>query len=69
MEKSNFQILNDAEIELAQAGQYLLNMPIAVDKSKVVSNFDLGARFIIVIAANHGLFFGGKFVFSWLSQA
>jgi len=36
MEKSNFQILNDAEVALAQAGQYLVNMPIAVDKSKVL---------------------------------
>lgn len=36
MDKSNFQILNDAEVELAQAGQYLVNMPIAVDKSKVL---------------------------------
>lgn len=36
MEKSNFQILNDAEVELAQSGQYLLNMPIAVDKFKVL---------------------------------
>jgi len=35
MEKSNFQILNDAEVALAQAGQYLVNMPIAVDKSKL----------------------------------
>lgn len=35
MEKSNFQILNDAEVELAQSGQYLLNMPIAVDKFKL----------------------------------
>jgi len=36
MDKSNFQILNDAEVQLAQAGQYLVNMPIAVDKSKVL---------------------------------
>lgn len=35
MEKSNFQILSDAEVELSQAGQYLVNMPIAVDKSKL----------------------------------
>lgn len=35
MEKSNFQILNDAEVELAHAGQYLVNMPIAVDKNKL----------------------------------
>lgn len=36
MEQSNFQILSDAEVELANAGQYLVNMPIAVNKSKVL---------------------------------
>lgn len=35
MEQSNFQILSDAEVELANAGQYLVNMPIAVNKSKL----------------------------------
>lgn len=40
MEKSNFQILNDAEVELAHAGQYLVNMPIAVDKNKVLQRYN-----------------------------
>jgi hypothetical protein len=53
MEKSNFQILSDAEVELAHSGQYLVNMPIAVDKSKVVSNFDFDAQLVIILAASH----------------
>lgn len=36
MNKSNFKLLNDAEVEVATAGQYLLNMPIAVDTAKVL---------------------------------
>lgn len=35
MEKSNFKLVTDEEIEVAQAGQYLLNLPIKVDESKV----------------------------------
>ncbi|KAL6011793.1 hypothetical protein ACLOJK_002259 [Asimina triloba] len=35
MEKSNFKIVNDDEIEVAQSGQYLLNLPIKVDESKL----------------------------------
>ncbi len=35
MSKSNFKILTDDEVEVATSGEYLLNMPIAVDKSKV----------------------------------
>jgi hypothetical protein len=35
MEKSNFKIVNDDEVELAHSGQYLLNLPIKVDESKV----------------------------------
>ncbi|KAJ4752069.1 aminopeptidase (DUF3754) [Rhynchospora pubera] len=35
MEKSNFKILSDEEYELAQSGQYLLNLPIKVDESKL----------------------------------
>ena len=54
MEKSNFQILSDAEVEVAQSGQYLVNMPIAVDETKVI---DLDARFIIIFTASHALFF------------
>lgn len=63
MEKSNFQILSDAEVELSQVGQYLVNMPIAVDKSKVVSSFNLDADIIIIIAASRTLLFWGTFVF------
>lgn len=36
MEKSNFKILTDEELEVAKSAQYLLNLPIKVDKSKVV---------------------------------
>ncbi|XP_043706063.1 uncharacterized protein LOC122655791 [Telopea speciosissima] len=35
MDKSNFKITTDEEIEVAQSGQYLLNLPITVDKSKL----------------------------------
>ncbi|XP_024017822.1 uncharacterized protein LOC21390956 isoform X2 [Morus notabilis] len=35
MEKSNFKIATDDEIEVALSGQYLLNLPITVDDSKL----------------------------------
>ncbi|XP_078159997.1 uncharacterized protein LOC144555495 isoform X3 [Carex rostrata] len=35
MEKSNFKILSDEEYDLAQSGQYLLNLPIKVDEAKL----------------------------------
>ena len=35
MEKSNFKIATDDEIEVALSGQYLLNLPISVDEDKV----------------------------------
>ncbi|KMZ60285.1 hypothetical protein ZOSMA_5G01520 [Zostera marina] len=35
MDKSNFKIVSDDEIEVANAGQYLLNLPIVVDESKL----------------------------------
>lgn len=35
MEKSNFKIANNEEIEVASSGQYLLHLPIVVDESKV----------------------------------
>lgn len=35
MDKSNFKIASDEEIDVAHAGQYLLNLPITVDESKV----------------------------------
>ncbi|KAH7653716.1 hypothetical protein IHE45_19G097700 [Dioscorea alata] len=35
MEKSNFKIVTDEEIEVAHSGQYLLNLPIKVDESKL----------------------------------
>lgn len=35
MEKSNFKVVTDEEIEIAQSGQYLLNLPIKVDESKL----------------------------------
>ncbi|KAL1314505.1 uncharacterized protein LOC107604881 isoform X2 [Arachis ipaensis] len=35
MEKSNFKIVSEDEIEVAQSGQYLLNLPIKVDESKL----------------------------------
>jgi hypothetical protein len=39
MEKSNFKLLSDEEYEVAQSGQYLLNLPIKVDESKVWNHF------------------------------
>ncbi|XVE84250.1 hypothetical protein DITRI_Ditri16bG0155600 [Diplodiscus trichospermus] len=35
MERSNFKIASDEEIDVALAGQYLLNLPITVDESKI----------------------------------
>ncbi|XP_078166860.1 uncharacterized protein LOC144561686 [Carex rostrata] len=35
MEKSNFNIVSDEEIEVAQSAQYLLNLPIKVNESKL----------------------------------
>ncbi|XP_021818796.1 uncharacterized protein LOC110760749 [Prunus avium] len=35
MEKSNFKIASNEEIEVAHSGQYLLNLPIVVDESKL----------------------------------
>ncbi|KAJ4748455.1 aminopeptidase (DUF3754) [Rhynchospora pubera] len=37
MRKSNFAIVTDEEFEMAQSGNYLLNLPIVVDESKVDS--------------------------------
>lgn len=39
MEKSNFKLLSDEEYDVAQSGQYLLNLPIKVDESKVWTYF------------------------------
>ncbi|KAK4783091.1 hypothetical protein SAY86_007465 [Trapa natans] len=35
MEKSNFKVATDDEIDVALSGQYLLNLPISVDESKL----------------------------------
>ncbi|GFY85149.1 aminopeptidase [Actinidia rufa] len=35
MDKSNFKIATDEEIDVAQSGQYLLNLPIKVDEAKL----------------------------------
>ncbi|KAK9272043.1 hypothetical protein L1049_002412 [Liquidambar formosana] len=35
MEKSNFKITTDEEIDIALSGQYLLNLPITVDETKL----------------------------------
>nr|XP_010942348.1 uncharacterized protein LOC105060376 [Elaeis guineensis] len=35
MEKSNFKLVTDEEFNIAQAGQYLLNLPVKVDESKL----------------------------------
>ncbi|KAL6994534.1 hypothetical protein U1Q18_012636 [Sarracenia purpurea var. burkii] len=35
MDKSNFKIATDEEIDVAQSGQYLLHLPITVDESKL----------------------------------
>ncbi|KAJ6390119.1 hypothetical protein OIU77_024353 [Salix suchowensis] len=35
MDKSNFKITTDEEIDVALSGQYLLNLPIKVDESKL----------------------------------
>jgi len=38
MEKSNFKIATDEEIDIALSGQYLLNLPISVEESRVCFN-------------------------------
>nr|DAD34072.1 TPA_asm: hypothetical protein HUJ06_004712 [Nelumbo nucifera] len=38
MDKSNFKITTDEEIDVALFGQYLLNLPITVDESKLDKN-------------------------------
>ncbi|KAL9996181.1 hypothetical protein Hdeb2414_s0002g00072551 [Helianthus debilis subsp. tardiflorus] len=38
MEKSNFKICSNEEIDIAQSGKYLLNLPIKVDESKIDKN-------------------------------
>ncbi|KAK1437621.1 hypothetical protein QVD17_03415 [Tagetes erecta] len=38
LEKSNFKIATNEEIAVAQSGQYLLNLPISVDESKLDKN-------------------------------
>ncbi|KAL8196358.1 hypothetical protein R6Q57_024653 [Mikania cordata] len=38
LEKSNFKVATNEEIAVAQAGQYLLNLPISVDESKLDNN-------------------------------
>ncbi|CAK7325997.1 unnamed protein product [Dovyalis caffra] len=35
MERSDFKISTDEEIDVALSGQYLLNLPIKVDESKL----------------------------------
>ncbi|OWM71385.1 uncharacterized protein LOC116194184 [Punica granatum] len=35
MEKSNFKIATEEEVDIALSGQYLLNLPISVDESKL----------------------------------
>lgn len=38
MEKSNFKLVSDEELEIANSGQYLLHLPIQVNESKVQSS-------------------------------
>lgn len=38
MKKSNFKIATDDEINVALSGQYLLNLPITVNESKVYNS-------------------------------
>jgi hypothetical protein len=46
MDKSNFKITTDEEIDVALSGQYLLNLPIKVDESKVCDHMPL-SNFIL----------------------
>lgn len=48
MDKSNFKITTDEEIDVALSGQYLLNLPITVDESKVCN------RILFEIVLFHG---------------
>jgi hypothetical protein len=41
MDKSNFRITTDDEIEVALSAQYRLNLPIVVDESKVQNYFNV----------------------------
>ncbi|XP_076923455.1 uncharacterized protein LOC143585582 [Bidens hawaiensis] len=38
MDRSNFKICSNEEIDVAHSGQYLLNLPITVDESKIDKN-------------------------------
>lgn len=42
MDKSNFKITTDEEIDVALSGQYLLHLPITVDESKVCNHNFVG---------------------------
>lgn len=50
MDKSNFKMTTDDEINLAASAQYLLTFPIKVDESKVCSRVDV-SRLTLLIAA------------------
>ena len=41
MDKSNFRITTDDEIEVALSAQYRLNLPIVVDESMVRNYFNM----------------------------
>lgn len=49
MEKSNFKIATEEEIEVARSGQYLLNLPITVDHSKVCAHVSVFAMLYCMV--------------------
>lgn len=42
MDRSNFKITTDEEIDVAHSGQYLLHLPITVNESKVCNHNFVG---------------------------
>ncbi|CAH1437827.1 unnamed protein product [Lactuca virosa] len=60
MEKSNFKICTNEEIDVAQSGQYLLNLPITVDESKI--DKDLLKRYFAEHHHDHLPDFADKYV-------
>lgn len=58
MEKSNFKITTNEEMDVAHSGQYLLNLPIKVDESKVYTY----TIFVTNACAFPGLFFLNSFL-------
>lgn len=54
MDKSNFKIITDGEIDVALSTEYSLNLPIVVNESKVICNRlrALFTKFVYVVMSS-----------------